>query len=153
MVGHLSAEAPDEVAMMTGLDLPSGGCWEIAADLQRSAPQLRRSLCASFARKIEIVSTLRIRLPASLAHGVAAHLDAVRVVHEPVEDAVGERGKASGVSSRELCCVLPGDRYSLGPYRNHRGRTMMRDAVARFGRVIRYGPNECVPVRACRATF
>jgi hypothetical protein len=32
MVGHLSAEAPDEVAMMTGLDLPSDGCWEIAAD-------------------------------------------------------------------------------------------------------------------------
>lgn len=34
MVGHLSAEAPDEIAMMTGLDLPSGGCWEIAADLK-----------------------------------------------------------------------------------------------------------------------
>ena len=34
MVGHLSAEAPDEVAMMTGLDLPSGGCWEIAADFK-----------------------------------------------------------------------------------------------------------------------
>jgi hypothetical protein len=34
MVGHLSAEAPDEVAMMTGLDLPSGGCWEIAANFK-----------------------------------------------------------------------------------------------------------------------
>lgn len=34
MVGHLSAEAPDEVAMLTGLDLPSGGCWEIAADFK-----------------------------------------------------------------------------------------------------------------------
>jgi hypothetical protein len=34
MVGHLSAETPDEVAMMTGLDLPSGGCWEIAADFK-----------------------------------------------------------------------------------------------------------------------
>jgi hypothetical protein len=34
MVGHLSAEAPEEVAMMTGLDLPSGGCWEIAADFK-----------------------------------------------------------------------------------------------------------------------
>jgi hypothetical protein len=34
MVGHFSAEAPDEVAMMTGLDLPSGGCWEIAADFK-----------------------------------------------------------------------------------------------------------------------
>lgn len=34
MVGHFSAEAPDEVAMMTGLDLPSGGCWEIAADYE-----------------------------------------------------------------------------------------------------------------------
>jgi hypothetical protein len=34
MVGHLSAESPDEVAMMTGLDLPSGGCWEIAADFK-----------------------------------------------------------------------------------------------------------------------
>jgi hypothetical protein len=32
MIGHFSAEAPDEIAMMTGLDLPSGGCWEIAAD-------------------------------------------------------------------------------------------------------------------------
>ena len=32
MVGHLSSGAPDEVAMMTGLDLPSSGCWEIAAD-------------------------------------------------------------------------------------------------------------------------
>ena len=32
MVGQLSSEAPNEVAMMTGLDLPSGGCWEIAAD-------------------------------------------------------------------------------------------------------------------------
>ncbi|HWY49080.1 MAG TPA: hypothetical protein VNX70_16950 [Bryobacteraceae bacterium] len=32
MVGHLSNGAPDEVAMMTGLDLPSSGCWEIAAD-------------------------------------------------------------------------------------------------------------------------
>jgi len=34
MVGHFSADAPDEVAMMTGLDLPSGGCWEIAADFR-----------------------------------------------------------------------------------------------------------------------
>lgn len=34
MVGHFSAEAPDEVAIMTGLDLPSGGCWEIAADFR-----------------------------------------------------------------------------------------------------------------------
>jgi hypothetical protein len=34
MVGHVSAEAPEEVAMMTGLDLPSGGCWEIAADFK-----------------------------------------------------------------------------------------------------------------------
>src|SRR5581483_7768107 len=34
MVGHLSAEAPNEVAMMTGLDLPSGGCWEIAGDFK-----------------------------------------------------------------------------------------------------------------------
>lgn len=34
LAGHLSAEAPDEVAMMTGLDLPSGGCWEIAADFK-----------------------------------------------------------------------------------------------------------------------
>ena len=34
MVGHLSNDAPDEVAMMTGLDLPSGGCWEIAGDFK-----------------------------------------------------------------------------------------------------------------------
>jgi hypothetical protein len=34
MVGHLSAEAPNEIAMMTGLNLPSGGCWEIAADFR-----------------------------------------------------------------------------------------------------------------------
>jgi hypothetical protein len=34
MVGHLKADAPDEVAMMTGLNLPSGGCWEIAADFK-----------------------------------------------------------------------------------------------------------------------
>ena len=34
MVGHLSADAPNEVAMMTGLNLPSGGCWEIAADFK-----------------------------------------------------------------------------------------------------------------------
>jgi hypothetical protein len=34
MVGHFRAESPDEVAMMTGLDLPSRGCWEIAADFK-----------------------------------------------------------------------------------------------------------------------
>ncbi len=34
MVGHLSSETPDEVAMMIGLDLPSGGCWGIAADFK-----------------------------------------------------------------------------------------------------------------------
>jgi hypothetical protein len=34
MVGHLSAEASAEVAMMIGLDLPSAGCWEIAADFK-----------------------------------------------------------------------------------------------------------------------
>ena len=34
LVGHLSAEAPDEVAIMIGLDLPSSGCWEIAAEFR-----------------------------------------------------------------------------------------------------------------------
>jgi hypothetical protein len=34
MVGHFNAEALDEVAMMTGLNLPTGGCWEIAADFR-----------------------------------------------------------------------------------------------------------------------
>lgn len=34
MVGRLSAAAPGESAMMTGLDLPSGGCREIAADFK-----------------------------------------------------------------------------------------------------------------------
>jgi len=34
MVGSFSAKAPNEVAMMTGLDLPSAGCWEIAADFK-----------------------------------------------------------------------------------------------------------------------
>ncbi|HTB18279.1 MAG TPA: hypothetical protein VK708_09185 [Bryobacteraceae bacterium] len=32
IVWHLSDEAPNEFAIMTGLDLPSGGCWEIAAE-------------------------------------------------------------------------------------------------------------------------
>lgn len=34
MIGHFSARAPDEIAMMTGLDLPSSGCWEIAAEFK-----------------------------------------------------------------------------------------------------------------------
>jgi hypothetical protein len=37
---------------------------------------------------------LRIRLPPILAHGVGPHLNAVGVVHQPVEDAISRRGIA-----------------------------------------------------------
>ena len=46
MVGHLSDEAPDEVAMMTGLDLPSGGCWKLPATSKVST-STTSSLCVS----------------------------------------------------------------------------------------------------------
>jgi len=43
------------------------------------------------AEEFAIERTLYVRFPAILTHGIAAHLDAVGVVHEPVEDAVRQQ--------------------------------------------------------------
>jgi hypothetical protein len=59
MVGHLSAEASDEVAMMTGLDLPTGGCWEIAADIKAST-SITSSLCVSLPTKSKSRNTTSV---------------------------------------------------------------------------------------------
>ena len=47
------------------------------------------------------------RLSAILAHGITAHLDAMCVVDQPVEDSIGERGIANRSCRRETgsCAV------------------------------------------------
>src|SRR5205823_2349001 len=44
---------------------------------------------------------LRVRLPPILTHRVATHLDTMGVVHEPIENAVGQRGIADRSCQRE----------------------------------------------------
>jgi len=41
------------------------------------------------------IEQLCVRLSAVLTHGIPAHLNGMGIVHEPVEDAVGQRGIAS----------------------------------------------------------
>jgi hypothetical protein len=65
----------------------------------RRASRVKRSHKASpllVARRLPIplYCSLCVELPAILAHRVAAHLDAMGVVHEPVEDAIGLCGIA-----------------------------------------------------------
>ena len=45
-------------------------------------------------RFLDLRRDLCVRLPAILAHRVAAHLNAVRVVNQPIENAVGGGGVA-----------------------------------------------------------
>jgi hypothetical protein len=40
------------------------------------------------------MSDLSVRLPPVLAHGITPHLDAVGIVYELVENAIGQRGIA-----------------------------------------------------------
>src|SRR5580700_6652267 len=40
------------------------------------------------------IGQLCVRLPSILTHGIPAHLNAMGVVHQPVEDSVGQRGIA-----------------------------------------------------------
>jgi hypothetical protein len=56
--------------------------------------ELRRDLSHSVYRS-RFVKALCVRLPAILVHRVAAHLNAVGVVDQPVEDAIGQSGIAN----------------------------------------------------------
>jgi hypothetical protein len=59
-----------------------------------SSFELRRALSHSVYRS-RFVKALCVRLPAILAHRVVAHLNAVGVVDQPIEDAIGQNGIAN----------------------------------------------------------
>ncbi len=56
---------------------------------------------------LAIACELRARFSAAIAHRISAHLNAVGVVNEPVEDAVGQRGIADLlVPTRDRSCEV-----------------------------------------------